>query len=1313
MRKLVSIALIAMMLIVLAPAPGGATLAMHQSLATADVKISSYAVGGGLGYSVAIVGDVNGDGYDDYMATDMNNDTWKGNAYLFWGRNASFPTDASKANVTFHSEGGLVEYVYRLGDVNGDGFDDFMIGSPDQDGPLWDSGAAYIFFGAAGGWGKYLNVTAAPAIIRGKALGDIVGVSAAGVGDANGDGRDDFVLGCYGKDSWGVTYLYLGRPFGSPRWNKTMNLTDADASFHGKDAKSYSGYSLAGGDVNGDGLDDIIIGTPGSDFPPDNYITPGYTYVVFGRTSGWAKGVDLSTGANASLMGEHYDDSAGWTVAVPGDVNGDGFEDILIGTGVNDEAGANAGKAYLYLGRSSGWAMSTNLSGADASWRGEAAGDTAGIPLSPAGDVNGDSLADFMIGAQHNSDQALTGQGQVYLFLGKKVGWAKNQNINTATSSWLGVANNGWAPSSLAGKGDINGDALDDLLIGDIGFNNPPGRAYIVFPVKNTRPTNITKVSLFADAGMTKHATYVKLHDQIFVRLKAKDADAANANVEQIRVKSAPHDSQGFEMDLLETGINTGIFSGSFFVENYTQPDLRWIKALPICRVRAEAVKNTSAYDEVSVGGSLKIDSLTVMPGNSPTLYAMKQAYAVRVNITDSLGNDHLDHVNLSMPIGVDRVNFTWYHDANFFQTTFNPRFYVILDQSSGASNPSQNRSVATFKVYVNWTFPDNIFHTVYATAVTKDLDYVTRSAVDSYRVETHLDFYGTLKVTGKSNRVLTDGQAIGIGEKITFTNVLVVYKGTTDIYPPNAQFTVLGLDSDGNPWFSPDSSGSFIMVVVEAPYYTYKHFNVTIDIDGVPPQCVNRTYKYSFNVDGDQVTFSDPRPSSTEWQVNKRVLARVNITDTGGSMVKANTVDYRLKLNGGQWGIWKSAQLTGYMNVLEASVLADLNDGPSNMIEWKATDGVGNLDGTGNMTTSPTYIIKVDTVPPVVSNMWPGPGNVSKVTSVSFGLRFTDTWSQVKGETIQYTVSTDDQNTWSNWTNTTLKGSKPLFDCKANWTFLNGSKNWVRWKATDNVGNLVLSDPLKLVVNTTPPKPANRKPVPQFVSDKLVNVGSVLMFQANATDPDGDALTFSLTQSLVGMVIAPKGLFTYTPTKDQVGLHNVTIMVTDGKLSANMTFVVNVVLPRPSIALSDPTVVFSGFKNKVTLTGTASGGVQGIQSVQWCIDNGTWQTAQGTSTWTFTFDTKSVNDGRHNLTIKVTDGIGTETAVSYDIAVKNGKVIDGDGTDMLPLIIGVVVAVVAGIGVGAFLMMRKKKDGPGQTLPPPEPMAKDGVKPS
>lgn len=210
-----------------------------------------------------------------------------------------------------------------------------------------------------------------------------------------------------------------------------IDLSKAHTSFLGEDAYDYAGSSVAtGGDANGDGYDDILIGAA---YDSDAASNAGQTYLVFGRPSGLVQDTDLSR-ADASFRGEVAGDSSGWSVDFAGDVNGDGYDDIIIGAINNDEAHSNAGQVYLIFGKASGWAMDTSLGSSSASFFGEETDDQAGRHVAGAGDVNGDGYDDFVIGAPDN-DEVASGAGQVYLILGKSSGWSMNTDLSGATGS--------------------------------------------------------------------------------------------------------------------------------------------------------------------------------------------------------------------------------------------------------------------------------------------------------------------------------------------------------------------------------------------------------------------------------------------------------------------------------------------------------------------------------------------------------------------------------------------------------------------------------------------------------------------------------------------------------------------------------------------------------------------------------------------------------------------------------------------------------------------------------------------------------------
>ena len=360
------------------------------------------------------------------------------------------------------------------GDFNGDGFDDIAIGALRNSDSGTYSGAAYVVFGPLTG---QLNVGSADLKVTGLADTDYVGRGVTGAGDTNNDGYDDILIGAIGDDTGGTdagaAFLVLGPASGS------FNVNSADAELSGAAAGDIAGELSYAGDVNGDGFDDIFVG---AQYNGDGGTRAGAAYLLFGPTS-----ADESL-ANADVIftGENANDEAASSIGGGGDIDGDGFLDLLIAARGEDSGGEGAGAVYVIYGDNA--MTDTDLSAADAKFTGEAANAQIGwgVSLASAGDTNGDGYADIVVGARYDSEAARNAGG-AYIIEGPVSGTA---SLSTADGKLLGESAGDYTGDSVHGPGDVDNDGFDDILVGsgysDVGNTNA-GAVYMVRgPVSGT-----------------------------------------------------------------------------------------------------------------------------------------------------------------------------------------------------------------------------------------------------------------------------------------------------------------------------------------------------------------------------------------------------------------------------------------------------------------------------------------------------------------------------------------------------------------------------------------------------------------------------------------------------------------------------------------------------------------------------------------------------------------------------------------------------------------------------------------------------------
>lgn len=414
--------------------------------------------------------------------------------------------------------------VSGLGDINNDGIDDLIIGAP-LGGSRFYAGASYIVFGSEAGFDASLALSELDGsngfVLNGVDAGDRSGISVSGAGDINADGINDLIVGAYYADPNGVidageSYVVFGSDAG---FNANIELSNLDGSngftLNGIGNPDVSGFSVSGaGDINADGIEDLIIGA--SLASPDGRVYAGESYVVFGSSTGFDATLELSdlTGSNGFAL-KGIDGRSGYSVSTAGDVNADGIDDIIIGAISAGRGLSTGGESYVVFGRSSGFNSEIELSSLDGTngftlTQGNSSGGSVGTSVSAAGDINGDGIDDVIVGARNGSpDFNRIIAGRSFVIFGNSDGFDATIPL-TALNGSNGFAINGIeerddAGVSVSGAGDVNGDGIDDLIVGASQFlssdRESTGESYIIYGKRTGFESQLELTSLDGSSG--------------------------------------------------------------------------------------------------------------------------------------------------------------------------------------------------------------------------------------------------------------------------------------------------------------------------------------------------------------------------------------------------------------------------------------------------------------------------------------------------------------------------------------------------------------------------------------------------------------------------------------------------------------------------------------------------------------------------------------------------------------------------------------------------------------------------------------------
>ncbi|MBI1820964.1 MAG: FG-GAP repeat protein [Nitrospirae bacterium] len=818
------------------------------------------------GTAVANGGDISGDGIKDLIicadhVTAPANSAYPsgrtnaGACYIFFGRLAGWPspTTLDQADLTIYGANAndlMGHSVSISGDLNGDGFADIVIGAPSASPVLKtttriQAGQVYVINGRANFYKDYpagiidLYSEAPNVTISGANPYDNIGDAVTTAGDINGDFFPDLVIsapkiGSTGVNQSGQIYIIFGKGTLPGLIDLSTTTGGADVIIGGFQTSGLSSAISISGDVNGDGMNDLIAGVQG--YTPFSKtgsarVQAGGAFLFYGRKI-WPSAATPMNIQNADLTfnGINTGDQAGSSVTL-GDLNKDGKADIIIGARMaSPYAKANSGSTYIVLGQAAYTNPVIELNSANATINGAGSNDQSGRVLSSS-DLNGDGYIDLLIGAPSASPGGRTNAGSVYVILGKAV-FPSVINLATTFDTVINGAYSGdFSGVAIDASGDINGDLLTDIVIGANNaspalkaypfVNKFAGQAYLIF---GNNQYDVTPPSV--PAGLSVALTS---DSQIGLTWTASTDNVAVAGYEIYR-----------------NGAKVATVGGVIFTDSGLQPDTKYTYQV----LAFDLAGNKSALSSPLMASTLA----DTVPPTSPTNLTAVSVSPSQINLSWSPGSDDIGvagyqvwrSINGTTYIQIANVSGTTFFSTGLSPSTINYYYIKTYDAAGNVSLPSNVASAVTLADTIPPTTPTGL-HAVTISASEIDLWWYPSAddvGVAGYQIWRSTDNVTFTQISAVTSTIFAD---LGLTTVQKYFYYVKAYDisgnistasntayAVNDITPPTAPATVTGsVISPGEinlSWAAAtDNTGSIFQ------YYIYSSTNnVTFTLAGV-----------------------------------------------------------------------------------------------------------------------------------------------------------------------------------------------------------------------------------------------------------------------------------------------------------------------------------------------------------------------------------------------------------------------------------------------------------------------------------------------